>query len=153
VSRMPMSEQDIEKHSQSLRQPSDATFIEKTVADIPVFCSYLEKRLGLTERDPQQFNPRRLTAERTSPDFLEPGTSSVFLARAPDTYDKTFKPTSPIDRSLNLGMTMSQQDDLFKELGAKLNSQNATPNPGFPILSRLSDFTLDPIYETRLPHF
>jgi hypothetical protein len=50
-----MSKEEIEKHNESLRQPPDATFIEKAVADIPVFCSYLENRLGLTERDPQQF--------------------------------------------------------------------------------------------------
>src|ERR1700739_3228373 len=50
-----MSEEEIEKHNQSLRQPPDQAFVEKAVADIPLFCSYLEKRLGLTGRDPQQF--------------------------------------------------------------------------------------------------
>src|ERR1043166_3134943 len=58
-----MSKEEIETHNESLRQPPDAAFIEKAVADIPAFCSYLEKRLGLTERDRQQFNPRWLTAE------------------------------------------------------------------------------------------
>jgi hypothetical protein len=43
-----MSPQDIEKYNQSLRQPPDPAFIEKAVADIPVFCSYLEKRPKLT---------------------------------------------------------------------------------------------------------
>lgn len=54
--------------------------MENAVADIPAFCSYLEKRLGLTERDPQQFDPHWLTAEGLAQskgefeDFLEPGT-------------------------------------------------------------------------------
>ena len=94
-----MSKEEIEKHNESLRQPPDAAFIEKAVADIPAFCLYLEKGLGLTERDPQQFDPRWLTAEALAhskgdfEDFVEPGEWSVFLARDPDTYAKTFKPT------------------------------------------------------------
>lgn len=44
-----MSSEEIEKHNQSLRQPPDPAFVEKAVADVPLFCSYLEKRLGLTE--------------------------------------------------------------------------------------------------------
>ena len=153
-----MSPQDIEKHNQSLRQPPDPAFIEKAVADIPVFCSYLEKRLGLTERDPQKFDPHWLTAEGLAQskgqfeEFLEPGTWSVFLARDPDTYAKTSKPTSPKDRSLTMGIGMFQQEDLFNELGAKWNSQNAATEespiiPGFPLLSRLSDISSDATYE------
>jgi len=153
-----MSPQDMEKYNQSLRQPPDPAFIEKAVADIPVFCSYLEKRLGLTERDPQRFDPRWLTAEGLTQskgqfeEFLEPGTWSVFLARDPDTYAKTSKPTSPNDRSLSMGIGMFQQEDLFNELGAKWNSQNAATEespiiPGFPLLSRLSDISSDAIYE------
>ena len=95
-----VSSAETEEHNPSLRQPPDSAFIEKTVADIPVFCSYLEKRLGLTDRDPQQFDPRWLAAEGLAEskgefeDFLEPGTWSVFVARDPHTYAKTFKPTS-----------------------------------------------------------
>jgi len=146
-----MSEQEIEKHNQSLRQPPDAAFIEKAVADIPVFCSYLEKRLGLTERDPQQFDPRWLTAEGLAQskgefeDFLEPGTWSVFLARDPDAYAKTSKPTSPKDRSLSMGIGMFQQNDLFNELGAA--TEESPIIPGFPLLSRLSDISSDAVYE------
>jgi hypothetical protein len=153
-----MSREEIEKHNQSNRQPPDTAFIEKAVADIPAFCSYLEKRLGLLERGPQQFDPRWLTAEGLAQskgefeDFLEPGTWSVFLTRDPDKFAKTFKPTSPADRSLDLSMTMSQQDDLFKELGADWNSQNTATKdipivPGFPLLSRFSDVTSDAVYE------
>lgn len=160
IVRLPseMSPQDIEKYNQSNRQPPDPAFIEKAVADIPVFCSYLEKRLGLTERVPQQFDRRWLTAEGLAQskgefeDFLEPGTWSVFLTRDPSTYAKTFKPTSPADRSLGLSMTMSQQDDLFEELGATWNSGNSATEenpiiPRFPLLSRLSDISSDATYE------
>jgi hypothetical protein len=156
IVRLPsnMSEQEIEKYNQSLRQPPDPAFTEKAVADIPVFCSYLEKRLGLTEQDPQQFDPRWLTAEGLAQskgefeEFLEPGTWSVFLARDPEMYAKTLQPTSPDDRCLG----MFQQDDLFKELGANWNSQDASSEehpiiPNFPLLSRLSDVTSDPTYE------
>lgn len=148
-----MSPQDIEKYNQSLRQPPDPAFIEKAVADIPVFCSYLEKRLGLTERDPQQFDPRWLTAEGLAQskghfeEFLEPGTWSVFLARDPDTYTKTSKPTSPNDRSLSMGIGMFQQEDLFNELGAKWSGGISAVIPGFPLLSRLSDISSEAIYE------
>jgi len=153
-----MSEQEIEKHNQSLRQPPDAAFIEKAVADIPVFCSYLEKQLGLTERDPQQFDPRWLTAEGLAQskgefeDFLEPGTWSVFLARDPDAYAKTSKPTSPKDRSLSMGIGMFQQNDLFNELGAA--TEESPIIPGFPLLSRLSDtHQTRSMNQARLPRF
>jgi hypothetical protein len=153
-----MSSEQIERHNQALRQPPEAAFIEKAVADIPVFCSYLEQRLGLTERDPRQFDPRWLTAEGLAQskgefeDFYEPGTWSVFLARDPDTFAKTFKPTSPTDRSLGLSMTKSQQDELLEELGAKWNSESAAQAegpivPSFPLLSRFSDITSDAIFE------
>lgn len=142
-----MSEQEIEKHNQSLRQPPDAAFIEKAVADIPVFCSYLERRLGLMERAPQQFDPRWLTTEGLAQskgefeDFFEPGTWSVFLARDPDAYVKTSKPTSPEDRSLGLSMSMFEQEDLFMELGVAEDSHD------FPLLSRLTDYTSDATYK------
>lgn len=153
-----MSEKEIEKHNQSLRQPPDPAFVEKALADIPLFCSYLEKQLGLTERDPQQFDPGWLTAKGLAEskgefeDFLDPGIWSVFLARDPDTYAKTSKPTSPKDRSLSMGIGMFQQEDLFNELGARWDSQNAATEespiiPGFPLLSRLSDISTDAIYE------
>jgi len=153
-----MSPEEIEKHNQSLRQPPDPAFIEKAVADIPAFCSYLEKRLGLTERDPQQFDPRWLTAEGLAQskgdfeDFVERGEWSVFLARDPDTYAKTFKPTSPVDRSVGMSFGMLQGEELFKELGAESNKNNLSRDqssivPGFPLLSRLSDVTSDATYQ------
>jgi hypothetical protein len=139
-------------------QPPDSAFIEKAVADIPVFCSYLEKRLGLTERDPWQFDPRWLTAEGLAQskgdfeDFVEPGEWSVFLARDPDTYAKTFKPTSPVDRSVGMSFGMFQGEELFKELAAESNKNNLGRDessivPGFPLLSRLSDVTSDATYQ------
>ena len=148
---------EIEKHNQSLRQPPDPAFIEKAVADIPSFCAYLEQRLGLSDRQPQQFDPRWLTAEglaqskREFEDFVEPGQWSIFLARDPDTYARTSEPTSPVDRSLGLSIGILQGEELLKELGAEWKSNNAgtpeVPIPGFPLLSRLSDFTSDATYQ------
>jgi len=153
-----MSKEEVEKHNESLRQPPDSAFIEKAVADIPAFCSYLEKRLGLTEPDPRQFDPRWLTAEGLAQskedfeDFVEPGEWSVFLTRDPDTYAKTFKPTSPVDRSVGMSFGMFQGEELFKELGAESNKNNLGRDessivPGFPLLSRLSDVTSDATYQ------
>ena len=151
------SEQEIEKHNQSLRQPPDSAFIEKAVTDIPLFCSYLEKRLGLTDRDPQQFDPGWLTAKGLAEskgefeDFLDPGIWSVFLAHDPHAYAKTFQPTSPADRSLSMGIGMLESEELLKELGAERKQVSAGTGEGslsgFPLLSRLSDYTDDVIYE------
>jgi hypothetical protein len=160
IVRLPyaMSEEEIEKHNQSLRQAPDQAFVEKAVADIPLFCSYLEKRLGLTERDPQQFDASWLTAEGlehskgTFEDFMEPGEWSVFLAWDPDTYAKTSKPTSPVDRGVGLSFGMFQGEELFRELEADWNSNNEGPSesatvPAFPLLSRLTDVTSDATYQ------
>lgn len=51
-----------------------------------------------------------------------------------------------------MGIGMFRQEDLFNELGAKWNSQNAATEespiiPGFPLLSRLSDISSDAVYE------
>ena len=152
-----MSEQEIEKHNQSLRQPPDPAFVDKAVADIPLFCSYLEKRLGLTEHESQQFDPRWLTAKGLAEskgefeDFMDPGIWSVFLARDPQAYAKTFQPTSPADRDLGMGIGMFQSEELLKELGAERNQVKDGTGEGslsvFPLLSRLSDYTDDVIYE------
>jgi len=155
----PVSDEKIRKHNEALRQPPDPEFIEKAVADIPVFCTYLEMRLGLKDREPQQFDPRWLTAEGLAQskgefeDFLEAdsGSWSVFLARNPVPYGKTSKPTSTDDRGVSIGLGWSQQQDLFRELGANWDGTEATEEtpiiPGFPLLSRLSDVTSDAIYE------
>jgi hypothetical protein len=154
-----MSPEEIERHNQSLRQPPASAFVEKAVADIPAFCSYLEKRLALTEQAPQQFDPRWLTAEGLAQskgdyeDFVEPGTWSVFLARDPDTYAKTFKPTSQVDRSVGLSFGMFQGDELFSQLGVKWKGVSgedmdvACVIPGFPMLSRLCDVVQDATYQ------
>jgi hypothetical protein len=152
-----MSEQEVEKHNQSLRHPPDPAYVEKAVADIPLFCSYLEKKLGLIERDPQQFDARWLTAKGLAEskgefeDFLDPGIWSVFLAHDPHAYAKTFQPTSPADRSLSMGIGMFQSEELLKELGSQGSQVSAESGEaslsGFPLLSRLSDPTDDVIYE------
>lgn len=153
-----MSPEEIEKHNQSLREPPDMAFIEKAVADIPHFCAYLEQRLGLSGRQPKQFDPRWLTAEGLAQskgefeDFLEPGQWAIFLARDPDAFAKTNKPTSPVDRGLGLSMGISQSAELLRELGAEWKGNDGGTDeapilPDFPLLSRFSDCTSDATYQ------
>jgi hypothetical protein len=96
------SEQDAKKFQDSVRNPpqADPAFVKKAVADIPVFCSYLEQRLGLREQAPTEFDARWLTPDGLAQsrgefeEFLEPGSWTVFLAYDPNTYAKTHQPTS-----------------------------------------------------------
>lgn len=139
----------------SVRNPpqADPAFVKKAVADIPVFCTYLEQRLGLQVRITTDFDPRWLTREglaqsrREFEEFIEPGSWTVFLARDPNTYAKTFQPTSSADRSLSIGIGMFQCDELLKELGAKWNDAGQLlALPDFPLLSRFPDIASDAVY-------
>jgi hypothetical protein len=95
--------------------------MKKAVADIPVFCTYLERRLGLQERMTTDFDPRWLTREGLAQsrgefeEFIEPGSWTVFLARDPNTYANTFQPTSSADRSLSIGIRMSRFPDIASD--------------------------------------
>lgn len=147
---------DPKKLEDSVRNPpqADSAFVEKAVADIPVFCTYLEQRLGLQGRIPADFDPRWLTREGLAQsrgefeEFFEPGSWTVFLAREPSTYAKTFQPTSSADRSLSIGIGMFQCDELLKELGAKWNGAGQLQVlPDFPLLSRFPDIASDAVYQ------
>ncbi len=153
-------EQDAKRFEDAVRNPpkSDPDFVKKAVADIPAFCAYLEQRLGLQERAPTDFDARWLTREGLAQskgefeEFFEPGDWTVFLAGDPNTYAKTFQPTSSADRSLSIGVGMFQCDELFKELGAKWDIENSSAQrqpilPDFPLMSRLSDIASDAVYE------
>ena len=75
-----------------------------------------------------------------------------FWARDPDTYARTFKPTSPVDRSVGMSFGMFQGEELFNELGVEWKSSNgedagAAVVPSFPLLSRLCDITSDATYQ------
>lgn len=138
--------------------PAQLRLRQKAIADIPLFCAYLEQRLGLRKRAPTDFDARWLTREGLAQsrgefdEFFEPGDWTVFLARDPNTYAKTFQPTSSADRSLSIGVGMFEQGELFHELGAKSDTEkNGTQGqpvlPNFPLLSRLSDIASDATYE------
>jgi len=118
----------------------------------------LEKALGLQEKPPIDFDPRWLTVEglRKSrgefEDFIEPGSWTVFLARDPDTYAKTYKPTSDADRLLSMGIAMFQVDVLFQELRARWEPVEGRETrqpvlPDYPLVSRIPDIASDAIYE------
>ena len=133
---------------------ADPAFVKKAVADIPVLCTYLEQRLGLQARIPADFDPRWLTRQGLAQsrgefeEFFEPGSWTVFLARDPNAYAKTFQPTSSADRSLSIGIGMFQCDELLKELGAKWNDAGQLlALTGFPMLSRFPDIASDAVYQ------
>jgi hypothetical protein len=140
----------------AIRNPpkADPEFVKKAMADIPSLCGFLEKKLGLQDKNPVDFDQRWLTREglaqsRTEfEEFFEPGSWSVFLAREPEVYAKTFAPTSPSDRHLSIGIGMFEHDALFKELGARWESggEREPPLPDYPLLSRLDDITSDATY-------
>jgi len=154
-----LSEKELQEHNDALRRPPDPAFVQEAVADIPIFCAYLEKRLELTERPPQEFDAAWLTvvglaqSKGEFEDFVDPGIWSVFLARDPNRYAKTFKPTSDVDRSLSMGLSSGQRDELFKELGADWSTGDSSSGKAspliaaFPLLSRFDDETNDVLFE------
>jgi hypothetical protein len=84
-------------------------------------------------------------------DFLDSGIWLVFLARDLHVYAKRFSPPQPADRSLSMGIGMFESEELLRELGTERNQVSAGTGEGslsgFPLLSRLSDYTDDVIYE------
>jgi hypothetical protein len=152
-----MSETELTgKLDDAVRNPPqvDPAFVKKAVADIPVFCAYLEQRLGLQERMPTDFDPRWLTREGLAQsrgefdEYFEPGSWTVFLARDPSSYLETHQPTSPEDRRLSIGIGMFGSDELFKELGGKWNKDGQRLIlPDFPTLSRFPDIASDAVYQ------
>ena len=152
-----VSAEDKKALEDSIRNPpkADPEFVKKAMADIPSFCEYLEKTLGLGEETPVDFDPRWLTREGLEKsrgefeEFVERGDWPVFLARDPKLYARTGKQTSQLDRTLSIGIGMSEQGTLFKELGARWENgaERQPPLPNYPLLSRLDDITSDVIYE------
>jgi len=153
IRRIPGAEE--KKLEDSVRNPpqTEPAFVKKAVADIPIFCTYLEQRLGLQERITTDFDPHWLSRDGLAQsrgefeEFIEPGSWTVFLARDPNTYAKTFQPTSSADRSLSIGIGMFQCDELLKELGAKWNDAGQLlALPDFSLLSRFPDIASDAVY-------
>jgi hypothetical protein len=146
----------MKKLEDAIRNPpkADSEFVKKAMADIPSFCGYLEKTLGLEEKIPVDFDPQWLTRKGLAQsrgefeEFVEPGDWPVFLARDPNVYAKTGKQTSQADRTLSIGIGMSEQGVLFKELGARWGSgrERQPILPDYRLLSRLDDITSSAIY-------
>jgi hypothetical protein len=149
-----LTEEDAKRLWEAIRNPpkSDSIFIKRAVADIPDLCSYLEKRLNLTDVAPKDFEPAWLTPEGLAQsrdeyaDFYEPGDQPVFLVRDSKTYG------SPADgQRLGMGVTTHQITGIFNELAAISGGDSLRD---FPFLSRLSDITGSAVYEpTEIPAF
>jgi hypothetical protein len=161
ITALPKAE-DLKKLEQLLRNPpsADPEFVKRAIADIPRFCDYLEKRLGLIEKPAQDFDPRWLTREGLLAsrgqfeDYLEPGSWAVFLARRPGEYAKGSRPTSDADRDLGMGIGADANGELLKELGANWEQYDNNGRKGplvheFPLMSRLNDESEDTVYEPR----
>ena len=152
--------EDLEKVEELVRNPphADQQFVKRAMLDAPRFAAYLEQRLGVADKPSLDFDPRCLTREGLAAsrgpfeEYWEPGDRSVFLARNPQEYARTSKPTSPVDRDLALGIGMFEEDSLLAELGADWESyqrsgMNGALVPAYPLLSRLADISEDALYE------
>jgi hypothetical protein len=135
---------------------ADPEFVKRAMSDAPTFAAYLEQRLGLAGKTSLDFDPQWLTREGLAAsrprfeDYWEPGDRSVFLARDPEEYSKTSKPTSPVDRDLAMGIGMFEEDSLLVELDTEPNQRGAMSGvslPSYPLLSRLGDIADVALYE------
>jgi hypothetical protein len=137
---------------------ADPEFVKRAISDAPRFATYIEQRLGLAGKPSLDFDPQWLLREGLAAsrpqfeDYWEPGDRSVFLARDPQEYARTSKPTSPADLNLVLGVGMFEEDALLAELGADWESYQRSGMNGalvsaYPLLSRLADISDDALYE------
>jgi hypothetical protein len=149
-----LPEEDGKRLEEAIKNPPkpDPGFVKRAVADIPGLCSYLEKRLSLTDVVPQDFDPALLTREGLAQsrdeyaDFYEPGDQPVYLVSDP----KTFCSSAGCQR-LGMGVTMHQIGQIFNELKASSEDDSLRD---FPFLSRLPDITNSEVYEsTEIPSF
>lgn len=135
----------------------DPAFVAKAMEDAPRFCAWLEKRLGLEQKAPQQFESQWLTrdglANSRGPyeEFFEPGEWSVVLTAHADQGASADRETAPGDRTLSMGITMRENDSLFKDLGADWEKYQARGGTGpilprYPLISRFGDIADDTVY-------
>lgn len=154
----PMNQQQMmEMLEKAAKAHADPAFVAKAMQDAPQFCAWLEKRLGLEQKAPQQFDPQWLTREGLASsrgpyeEFFEPGSWSVVLSAHPDQIAIRNGEDVPGDRSLNMGIGMSENDALFNDLGGSWEKYQARGGKGpilpqYPLISRLDDITEDTIY-------
>lgn len=135
----------------------DPAFVAKAMEDAPQFCAWLEKRLGLEQKAPQQFDPQWLTrdglANSRGPyeEFFEPGSWSVVLSAHPDQIVTNNGQDAEGDRPLSMGISMRENDALFKDLGADWEKYQAHGGTGpilprYPLISRFGDIADDTVY-------
>jgi hypothetical protein len=145
----------IEEAQRNPPQP-DLEFVKKAMADIPRFCGYLEHRLALIDKEPEQFDPAWLTREglRSHPaqfeDFIESGSWSVALTRNPNSDSRS----QLKDIYLNFGISAWGAEKLLKSLGADWDKYVRSGNSGpivaeYPILSQFDDETADVIVSPK----
>jgi hypothetical protein len=136
----------------------DSAFVAKAMEDLPKFCRWIEDRLGLRDRKPQQFNSQWLTREGLASsrgpyeEFFEPGSWAVVLSPHPEAVASRHGEDADEDYPVLMGIAMSENDALLKELGFDWQAYEARggagpPLPNFPLLSRLGDITADTIYQ------
>jgi hypothetical protein len=155
-----LSDEDAKRFEETLRNPpkADSVFVKRAVADIPALCAYLEKRLGLTEVAPADFDPVWLTREGLAQsrgefeEFYEPGDQPVFLVPDPKNFS-----SSADRRRLPMSVRMFQTAEIFKELNPSWETTSSSTDADlvhFPFLSRLFDITNSALYEPdEIPSF
>jgi len=137
---------------------ADPEFVKRALSDVPRFAAYLEQRLGLAGKPSLDFDSQWLTQQGLAAsrgqfeDYWEPSDRLAFLARDPQEYARTSKPTSPVDRDLTFGIGTFEEDALLAELGADWESYQRSGMdgalvPAYPLLSRLNDISDDALYE------
>jgi hypothetical protein len=133
----------------------DAEFVKQAMLDAPRLAAFLEARLNLAGKPSLDFDPQWLTREGLAAsrgqfeDYSEPGSWTVFLARKPQQYRESSKPTSAQDRPLAIGIDDYEKDALFDELspGWQAFHDKDPVIPAYPLLSRLFDTGADVLYE------
>jgi hypothetical protein len=149
----------LKKFEELQRNPPKANpeFVGKAIADIPRFCGYVEDRLGLKNKDPQQFDPQWLTKEGLSQhpgedeDFWDPGSWSVILTCDPETRVKP-GPTPPsLLQQLSFGISSQETSVVLEELGVNWDVYGQTQSMGkvsseYPQISKLIDDMNDVVY-------
>jgi hypothetical protein len=131
----------------------DASFVQRALRDIPSFCRYLETTLNLTDKAPADFNSQWLTRQGLATsvggfeDFFEPGSWSAVLTRAPEQCASAVQAVRPDEQALSFGISTSEQETLFRELGADWRNHRQYPVlKDYPLLSRLDDLAGDAVY-------
>jgi hypothetical protein len=136
---------------------ADPEFVKKALADIPQFCRFLDEKLGLKDKEPQQFNSQWLTKAglRKYPtgneDFMEGGSWSVALSREPEKLGDDRTATAATAQYLNFGVGDTEMTSILEELGVNWDEYQNANDMGvvasnYRQLAKLVDETADIYY-------